>query len=63
MKRSRAGAMEGSWVAKARCCTEWYVLLPYPIRKCGICGEVPTLEAKNDNWFVRLRSIWKGYRR
>lgn len=27
----------------ARCCRDWPVDLGTPIRKCGLCGEVPEI--------------------
>ena len=40
----KSQAHPDSWVAEAKCCKTWYVLMPYPIRKCGICGERPVVD-------------------
>ena len=39
-------AIEGTWVGEATCCRVWPVLQPvafFPLRRCGLCGEVPTI--------------------
>ena len=35
---------KGAWIGKAKCCRVWNIMQPvaiYPLRKCGICNEIP----------------------
>ena len=32
----------------AVCCTEWTVVIGYPIRRCGLCGEIPVVVKVED---------------
>ena len=39
-------AIEGAWVGEATCCRVWPVFQPvafFPLGRCGLCGEVPTI--------------------
>jgi hypothetical protein len=33
--------------AVARCCRAWVIAIGYPVRKCGLCGEVPVYTSEN----------------
>ena len=44
MDATVAAMIKDTWVAEATCCKTWYVLLPYPVRKCGECGERPVVD-------------------
>ena len=42
-------AIEGAWVGEATCCRVWPVFQPvafFPLGRCGLCGEVPTITNK-----------------
>jgi len=44
--------IEGTWIGEAVCCRIWPILQPviiFPLRKCGLCGEVPTVIRKEEN--------------
>lgn len=33
-------------IVTTRCCREWPVFIHWQIRRCGLCGEVPVIDAE-----------------
>lgn len=38
---SEAQCIPSTPIVSRRCCRVWPIVVGYPVRRCGLCGEVP----------------------